>query len=137
MQFQAAATEAEVWCDGQKLGTHLGGWTSFRFDITALLKRRSSGPHEIRVRLDEKVGHNTQGFLPIIEPHFGGLWQGVSLLIVPDTYFDDLRLMASGDAKSHELRVEVPLAGKAPSKLALTVAMGSLTWRPGTRPPTS
>jgi beta-galactosidase len=27
LQFQAAATEAEVWCDGQQLGTHLGGWT--------------------------------------------------------------------------------------------------------------
>jgi hypothetical protein len=25
------------------------------------------------VRLDEKVGHNTQGFLPVVEPHFGGL----------------------------------------------------------------
>ena len=117
LQFQAAATEAEVWCDGQKLGTHLGGWTPFRFDITACLKKQSGAPHEIRVRLDEKVGHNTQGFLPIIEPHFGGLWQGVSLLIVPETYLDDLQLMASGDAMNRELRIEVPLAGKPQPKL--------------------
>jgi len=52
LQFQAAATEAEVWCDGQKLGTHLGGWTPFRFDITACLKKNPGAPHEIRVRLD-------------------------------------------------------------------------------------
>jgi len=118
LQFQAAATEAELWCDGQKLGTHLGGWTPFRFDITACLKKNPGAPHEIRLRLDEKVGHNTQGFLPIIEPHFGGLWQGVSLIIVPETYLDDLQLMASGDAINHELRIEVPLAGKPQPKLA-------------------
>ena len=118
LQFQAAATEAEVWCDGQKLGSHLGGWTPFRFDLTALLKANPGAPHQVSVRLDEKVGHNTQGFLPIIEPHFGGLWQGVSLLLVPDTYLDDLKLMATGDAQSRELRLEVPLAGKLPPNLA-------------------
>jgi hypothetical protein len=117
LEFQAAATEAEVFCDEQSLGSHLGGWTPFRFDITDLLKRNPRAPHQIRVRLDEKVGHNTQGFLPIIEPHFGGLWQGVSVLVVPETYFDDLRLLANGDAKTSELRVEVPLAGKPSPKL--------------------
>jgi glycosyl hydrolase family 2 len=118
VQFQAAATETEVWCDGQKLGTHLGGWTPFRFDITSCVTKHSATPHELRVRLDEKVGHNTQGFLPIVEPHFGGLWQSVSLLVVPKTYIDDLRLMASGDAQTRELRLEVPLAVKVPPKLA-------------------
>jgi Glycosyl hydrolases family 2, sugar binding domain/Glycosyl hydrolases family 2 len=117
LQFQAAATEAEVWCDGQKLGTHLGGWTPFRFDITDCLKKNPGAPHEIRVRLDEQVGHNTQGFLPIIEPHFGGLWQDVSLLVVPETYFDDLRLMVNGDARTRELRVEVPITGRLALKL--------------------
>ena len=87
-------------------------------DITACLKKNPGAPHEIRVRLDEKVGHNTQGFLPFIEPHFGGLWQRVSLLVVPETYLDDLQLMASGDAMNRELRIEVPLAGKPLPKLA-------------------
>ena len=117
VQFQAAATEAEVWCDGQRLGTHLGGWTPFRFDITDLLRKNPAAAHQVRVRLDEKVGHNTQGFLPIIEPHYGGLWQSVSLLIVPETYLDDLKLLASGDAQSRELRIEVPLSGRAARKL--------------------
>jgi len=130
LQFQAAATEAEVWCDGQKLGTHLGGWTPFRFDITTCLKKQSEAPHEIRVRLDEKVGHNTQGFLPIIEPHFGGLWQGVSLLIVPETYLDDLQLMASGDAMNRELRIEIPLAGKPQPKLTRLNLRGRLKGEP-------
>ena len=112
LHFQAAATEAEVWWDGQKLGTHLGGWTPFRFDITELLRQFPAGKsHELLVRLDEKVGHNTQGFLPIIAPHFGGIWQDVSLLFVPDTYVDDLSVLVRGEPKTGELVLDLPLLG--------------------------
>lgn len=112
LRFQAAATEAEVWWNGERLGEHLGGWTPFRFDVTELIRKSAGAPQNIRVRLDEKVGHNTQGFLPIIEPHFGGLWQDVSLQVVPDTYLDDLRALTVGDPQTSELRLELPLAGK-------------------------
>jgi hypothetical protein len=116
LHFQAAATEAEVWWDGQRVGTHLGGWTPFRFDVTELVRKAAAGwPHELRVRLDEKVGHNTQGFLPIIAPHFGGLWQSVELLIVPETYCDDLNLLAVGDLKTGEIQLDVPLCGRLPA----------------------
>jgi hypothetical protein len=115
LHFEAAATEAEVWWNGAKLGVHLGGWTSFRFDITELVRQAPTGqPHELRVRLDEKVGHNSQGFLPIIAPHFGGLWQGVEMLVVPDTYCDDLRLLAVGDLGKSAFQFELPLAGTVP-----------------------
>jgi beta-glucuronidase len=116
--FQAAATEAEVWWNGKKLGTHLGGWTPFRFDITEQVRKAPADrPHELRVRLDEKVGHNTQGFLPIIAPHFGGLWQDVQLLVVPETYCDDLRLMATGNREASEFRLDIPLSGKTPDAM--------------------
>lgn len=118
LHFTAAATEAQVWWNGQKLGSHLGGWTPFRFDVTELVRQAPAGQaHEVRVRLDEKVGHNSQGFLPIIAPHFGGLWQGVELLIVPDTYADDLQLLAVGDVAQGGLRIEFPLSGKTPTTL--------------------
>ncbi len=110
LQFQAAATEAEVWCNEQRLGSHLGGWTPFRFDITPVLRAAPAGqPMQIKVRLNEKVGHNTQGFLPIIAPHFGGLWQGVDLVVVPEISIDDLQLLAIGDPASKELKLEIPL----------------------------
>lgn len=118
VHFQAAATEAEVWWNGEKLGTHLGGWTPFRFDITELVRKAPPGQaHELRVRLDEKVGYNTQGFLPIIAPHFGGLWQDVELLVLPETYGDDLRLLAVGDLARSAVQLEIPLAGTVPTSL--------------------
>ena len=115
LSFAAAATEAEVWWNGQRVGTHLGGWTPFRFDVTEQVRKAAAGqPHELRVRLDEKVGHNTQGFLPIIAPHFGGLWQDVQLIIVPETYCDDLNLLAVGDLKTSEIQLDIPLSGELP-----------------------
>ncbi|HEY9174397.1 MAG TPA: sugar-binding domain-containing protein, partial [Verrucomicrobiae bacterium] len=116
LHFEAAATAAEVWWNGERLGAHLGGWTPFRFDVTDLVRRAAAGqPHEVRVRLDEKVGHNTQGFLTIIEPHFGGLWQPVKLLGVPETYVDDLCLHAYGNPLTHRLELHLPLCGSSTS----------------------
>ena len=125
IHFQAAATVAEVWCNGVRLGRHLGGWTPFRFDLTEALHRSTApGTNELRVRLDEKVGHNTQGFLPIVEPHFGGLWQGVELLTVAATTIDDLRLRAVGNPKTGRLELEIPLAGEDAGEVSsLTVAV--------------
>lgn len=118
LHFQAAATTAEVWWDGEKLGSHVGGWTPFRFDITELLRKSPAAKaHELRVRLDELVGHNSQGFLPIIAPHFGGIWQGVELLVVPETYANDLRVLAVGDVKKSAFQFEIPLAGTVPATL--------------------
>jgi hypothetical protein len=116
LHFQAAATEAEVCWNGEKLGTHLGGWTPFRFDITEQVRKAPAGrPHELRVRLDEKVGHNTQGFLPAIAPHFGGLWQDVQLIVVPETCCDDLKLLAVGNLEKSEIRLDIPVSGTVPA----------------------
>jgi beta-galactosidase/beta-glucuronidase len=111
IEFEAAATEAEVWVDGRWLGSHLGGWTPFRFDLTEVLAANPGPTREVRVRLDEKVGHNTQGFLPVVQPHFGGLWQRVRLWTVPETYIDDLRLRAAGTVDTGNIELDVPLIG--------------------------
>jgi hypothetical protein len=116
LHFQAAATEAEVWWNGRKLGAHLGGWTPFRFDVTRVaLEAAKAQECELRVRLDEKVGHNTQGFLPVIQPHFGGLWQDAQLLVVPETYLDDLSLRATGNPKTGRLELVAPVLGTPPT----------------------
>ncbi len=75
LHFDAVATHAEVWFNDVRVGEHLGAWTPFRFDVTDAALSRPKGPWELVVRVDERVGHNTQGFLPIIAPHFGGIWR--------------------------------------------------------------
>jgi len=134
LHFQGAATRADVWFDGHKLGSHLGAWTPFRFDVTEHVRHAArAGRHEIRVRVDEKVGHNTQGFLPIVCPHFGGLWQDVELLIVPRTWMDDLRLLAVGDRSTGDMVLTFPLRGDSPlpgSLLEVRYRLrGSTSWQ--------
>jgi len=110
VRFEAAATETEVFCNGQSVGKHLGGWTPFECDISSyLLQRASDQAIELTVRVDERVGHNSQGFLPVFAPHFGGIWQDVSLILRSHVAIDDLKLFARGDVPSQTLRFEVPL----------------------------
>jgi hypothetical protein len=93
LHFEAVATHATVRLDGKVIGEHLGGWTPFRIDIT---DRYRAGA-VLNVEVDEKVGHNTQGFLPVFLPHFGGIWKPVSIVQTSGSaYLNDLTLFAGG-----------------------------------------
>ncbi len=118
IEFAAVATHATVFCNGVEVGSHLGGWTPFRVDVTTAL--RTPGPNKLEVRVDEKVGHNTQGFLPIVQPHFGGIWQGVTLCLDRGPVIDRLGLTLFGDGQ-RELRCTVPTLGVGPGQLTLAI----------------
>ncbi len=118
LEFGAVATHATVFCNGAKVGEHLGGWTPFRVDLTTAL--RWDGTDEIEVLVDEKVGHNTQGFLPIIQPHFGGIWQDVTLCLDDTSTIDRLSVFAFGRGNG-ELRYEVTTLAAGPLTPTLLV----------------
>ena len=124
LHFNAFATHATVYWNDKKLGEHLGAWPPFRFDVTEHLSPSlsfgeglgvrgsdSKRKHTIKIRVDEKVGHNTQGFLPIIAPHFGGIWQGIRLIEVPETYINDLDIKVSYDNAKQVILAEVSVLG--------------------------
>lgn len=96
LEFAAVATHATVFVNGVEVGQHLGGWTAFRVDVTEAL--RPDGGDVLEVRVDERVGHNTQGFLPIIQPHFGGIWQDVTLCLDDGPVVDQLAWFTFGRA---------------------------------------
>jgi len=127
LEFEGAATLAQVFVDGQEVGQHLGAWTPFRFDITSLVEPGAT--HDLTVVLDEKVGHNTQGFLPIIAPHFGGLWQSVRLLALPHESLDDLNLLAVGDFERRLalFEADLPESSRSSVRVKFTVE-GRTTW---------
>jgi hypothetical protein len=118
IEFAAVATHATVFCNGKQVGEHLGGWTPFRVDVTEALQW--NGNDVLEVRVDEKVGHNTQGFLPIIQPHFGGIWQDVTLCLDGSPVLDRLSLFVFGDAAGElSFRVPVLAAGADPAQLTV------------------
>jgi len=134
LRFQGAATKTTVWCNGELVAEHLGGWTPFVCDISKYLFRpyKEDAPSreldhgdrpvqesskgqalidsvELLVQVDELVGHNSQGFLPVFAPHFGGLWKPVELLIRYPVGIDEERVHVWGDFESSMLNYEVPL----------------------------
>ncbi|HZN37605.1 MAG TPA: glycoside hydrolase family 2 TIM barrel-domain containing protein [Planctomycetota bacterium] len=124
VEFAAVATHATVFCNGKEVGQHLGGWTPFRVDLTDALLW--NGQDCIEVRVDEKVGHNTQGFLPIIQPHFGGIWQGTQLCLDRGPVIDRLGLFLFGKGNG-ELLYAIPTLGPSAGRLevVLTVRDGA------------
>ncbi|MBI5866513.1 MAG: hypothetical protein HZB38_18750 [Planctomycetes bacterium] len=71
LRVEAAATHATVLVNGRTVGTHLGAWTPFEFDISDYLEAENEAVIECEDRL-----HATNGFLPVL----GVRWTGV----VPD-----------------------------------------------------
>lgn len=126
LRFHGAATEARIWVNGREVGGHIGPWTPFTFDVTRYVGLGE--PAWVVVRLDEKVGHSTQGFLPIIAPHFGGLWQKVEVILKKAAWFDDTRVTVDsteirlGDS-SATLRASVPVEGQVPDGTTVQFAL--------------
>ncbi|MGV3589962.1 MAG: glycoside hydrolase family 2 protein [Adhaeribacter sp.] len=91
LHFGAVDWLADVFVNGQKVGTHQGGYDPFSFDITSALK--GSGPQEIAVRVwDPTDGGPQPRGKQIKKPQsiwytpVTGIWQTVWLEGVPKTY---------------------------------------------------
>lgn len=67
VRVEAAATHASVYVNDTLIGTHLGAWTPFEFEITHALREHN----ELRVVCEDRR-HATNGFLPVL----GMRWVG-------------------------------------------------------------
>ncbi|MFF0290728.1 glycoside hydrolase family 2 TIM barrel-domain containing protein [Streptomyces sp. NPDC005262] len=75
LHFEAVCYTATIWLGGTRLGTHIGGYTPFEYDVTALLTTDGS-PNTLTVRVnnDEAVG---AGWI------WGGISRPVTLTVDP------------------------------------------------------
>jgi hypothetical protein len=127
VDFAAVATHATVFADGVEIGRHLGGWTPFRVTLPV----STDAGVRLDVRVDEKVGHNTQGFLPIVQPHFGGIWQPVHLCVDEGPVLDRIPLLTFGDVHRETvdgegiptLRVEATTVAPPPAGLRFRIRL--------------
>lgn len=85
LQFDGASIVAEVWLNGEKLGTHSGAFTAFRFDVSKLLKK---GKNTLIVKCNNSkplTGSDPTAIAPLGGDFnmAGGLYRGVSLISTP------------------------------------------------------
>jgi len=86
LEFNGACLVTELYVNGQSAGTHMGGYTAFRFDVTDYL---ADGENVFAVKVNNNNANNTDllprgGDFTI----FGGIYRDVSLIIVDDVHLD-------------------------------------------------
>jgi beta-glucuronidase len=86
LYFGAANYEAIVYLNGEKLGSHTGGYTPFAFEITG--KTREKG-NSVVVKVDDKRHREAVPTVNTDWWNYGGLTRGVSLVEVPETFVED------------------------------------------------
>jgi hypothetical protein len=117
LRFGAVDYLADVYVNGQKVGTHEGGYTPFEFDITSLLR---AGENQIAVRVVDpgtkpdvveginyaEIPHGKQSWYV----QTSGLWQSVEIQIRPRLHLGSVHVLAAANG---DFKITVPIMGTA------------------------
>ena len=90
IEFQGANHVATVFCNGRELGTHKGGFSTFRFDLTPAMKKSGNVLTVVVSNAVSDIYPQTADFT-----FYGGLYRDVNFVEVAPAHFD---LMKHGTA---------------------------------------
>lgn len=117
LHFDAVDCIATVYLNEKELGTHVGGYTAFGFDVTDVVK---TGTNVLEVvvtdpsdtsyhsRGKQKLNHGQIWYTPQ-----SGIWQSVWMESVPDPYLRDITILP--DIDRDKLVIKLDVAGSAES----------------------
>lgn len=96
LKFGAVDNEADVWVNGSYVGRHIGGYSSFSFDITALVHK---GENELRVCVRDNLGADRprgkqswkDGPFDCWYTPVTGIWQSVWLEYTAQAYIERVK----------------------------------------------
>ncbi len=83
LYFGAANYKAEVYFNGKKLGTHLGGFTPFQFEISDLIKDQEN---HLILKVDNKRVKEGVPTLNTDWWNYGGITRAVKIIETPETF---------------------------------------------------
>jgi beta-glucuronidase len=89
LHFAAVNYESQVYLNGEKLGSHKGGFTPFQFEITDKI---INGNNFVVLKVDNKRNKDE---IPTINTdwwNYGGITRDVTLIIVPETFISDYKI---------------------------------------------
>ncbi len=87
--FGAVNYRAMVYVNGELAGEHVGGYTSFNFDISDLL---IEGKNFVVVRVNNNRGKNEVPTINMDWWNYGGITREVMLVDVPNVFMEDYQL---------------------------------------------
>ncbi|MGE5942781.1 MAG: glycoside hydrolase family 2 protein, partial [Flavobacteriales bacterium] len=92
LYFEAVNYEAIVYLNGELVGSHIGGYTSFQFDVTSKLKE---GDNFVVVKVDNKRKAEN---VPTVNQdwwNYGGITRSVHLISTPVSHISDYSIQLS------------------------------------------
>ncbi|RGN36441.1 glycoside hydrolase family 2 protein [Bacteroides oleiciplenus] len=96
--FEAVYSDAEVWLNGVKLGSHDFGFTSFQFDVTKLIKQGFENTIAVKVSNTFKLGATW---------NWGGIRRPVSLHRLPSQRIERVFVATEPNLKKRSAEVSV------------------------------
>lgn len=121
VHFGAANYESDVYLNGKKLGKHIGGFTPFNYEITALLKEEGNS---LVVKVDNKRKREAVPTLNTDWWNYGGITRDVTLMEESSTFIQDY-LVQLKKGTENEITGYVQLNGSAP-KQNVTISIPEL-----------
>ncbi len=114
LHFGAVDQTCTVWLNGEKAGSHTGGYLPFTMDITDLC---GEGEQELLVKVRDvsDAGWHSRGKQKLRSGGMfytaqSGIWQTVWLEIVPEQYLKSVRIRPDYDRSLVRLRLQGPAA---------------------------
>ena len=86
IEFQGANHVATVYCNGRELGTHKGGFSTFRYDLTPAMKAEGNVLTVVVSNAVSDIYPQTADFT-----FYGGLYRDVNFVEVAPAHFDLLK----------------------------------------------
>jgi beta-galactosidase/beta-glucuronidase len=126
LHFGGVDWQAEVYVNGEKVGSHEGAYDPFSFDITPHLKRGSRQEIAVRVWDPTDEGPQPRG-KQVKNPHaiwytpVSGIWQTVWLESVPETHITATR--QTPDIDNQTLRVSAQIENLQPNDRLRIIAL--------------
>lgn len=99
LEFDAISRKAEIWLNGEKVGSHAGGFSRFRLDVTGHLKPGADNLLAIRVdNAKPQAGSDTADILPLVGDFFvhGGIYRPARMVLTGQQHFDLLDAGGAG-----------------------------------------
>ncbi|MCL4407615.1 MAG: hypothetical protein M1542_01050 [Thermotogae bacterium] len=118
LNFDAVDYHADVFINGNFLGSHDGGYTPFSFEITKFLKRENEiivQVHDLDEEMATEILHGKQNGIPNWYGNISGIWRDVYITEKGRDFFDDLYVDSS--YLKHSLKIHGSLENKANSKI--------------------
>jgi len=127
--FGAVNYQSDVYLNGEKLGTHIGGFTPFNYEVTGLLKEKDNF---LVLKVDNTRKKDAVPTLNTDWWNYGGITRSVKLVEVANSFIQDYMVQLAPTDKSR-LKGFVRLNGKNIKNRAVTLSIPEIDFKSNLR----